>query len=189
MPNKVLLARNQGDTLRVTRRSFLAAAALGVVGRLVLPAHADTPSQARRTLQTAYNLMNTGLARKNLKAAFAYLDPEYADIVGDLQLSLDEVRDMTAQLFRAARSIKATTHIDKLGLSGNEATATAKTRATIKVSDPQSGEVALLVMTSVSRDFWVKGSKGWRLLRSRMLSRKLSLNGESIPLYQQYRDL
>lgn len=165
----------------MTRRTLFAAAALCLSACLPHATRADSPGEARRSVQAAYNSMSRAVMKKNVKGATAYMDPEYVQInADDSQVTRDEIVDMLKEAFPIIKSVRASTRVQKISLKGNEATVLTKTVGRIIAVEPRTQQALGVDVSDVSREFWVKEGRGWILKRARVLKGGASLNG--IPL-------
>jgi ketosteroid isomerase-like protein len=135
---------------------------------------ADVTSDARAAINAAYEKMNAAASRKDLKSLLAFYSKDYiaTDPSGGKQ-TLSDYRRTLEPIFQRARSIRATTTIQKLSVKSNRAVAVIKDRTRIVLGHPRNPRMVTgFVVDATREDVWVKGPKGWLQQRAKVLSTK-----------------
>lgn len=164
------------------RRTLLTAALLLAGASFAPQARADATSDARKTIQAAYDKMNAAAAKKDVNGILAYYAPDYEHVNQRGQkTTLAAMRQQMPQLLQMMKSIKATTAIKKFVLQGSQATVAVASQGEMVGVDPQTKKAVKIVIFSSDEDLWVKGAKGWMQKRSKTLSSKQTVDGKPVP--------
>lgn len=133
-------------------------------------AWADTPAQARKAIQAAYDQQAAGQNRKDVNASFAHVAPEFKNIGKDGKVStLQQERTAVTHAYARAKSVQVKQTITSLRLSGNKAIVTMKEHAELTAVNPRTSALVTFVDDEVDEDTWVKRSHQWWEIQSKTL--------------------
>jgi len=144
---------------------------------------ADATADAKKAIQASYDRSNNGLAHKETKSLIDMYTPDYYAISKKgKKTSLAELKESIKGIVAAAKTIKASTTVQKIVLKGNEAIVTTKEHTELFLVNPQDpSQTAKIVADDTSEHTWVKSAKGWLLKKARNLTSKATMNGQPMP--------
>src|SRR5437016_6985916 len=123
---------------------------------------ADANDDARKAIQAAYKKFDTALSHKD-RAGFLSIYTSNFEQVSEkgVKMPLQQIQQMSVQLFAMARSINVSTVVQSIAVKGNAATARVKSHAMVVLTNPQTKKTGTMTTDEVSDDIWVKTAKGW----------------------------
>ena len=140
---------------------------------------ADSSSLVPRTaIQADYNHIYTAARHKDLSSAMRYFSTDFMseDAVNTPgnktpSMNLAQLRQVAADYAGASQSIRGYAVVQRLIISGNQATATVVHHVIIVgTPDTKTGKRFHYVFNTTTQDIWIQGSQGWRMQRGRGLS-------------------
>jgi len=161
----------KGNTM-LTRRRLLGITVLSMLA-LCSAAGADTPAQARKSIEAIYRKMEQMTNNKDFDAAMVF----YTD---DLQvipktgapMNREQAIKQGREVFLAADTIQIRDKILQFRLKGKEAIATVRVFGKMTLTHPETQQYGTLYMDTTSEDTWTKTAKGWLMKKSRILTEK-----------------
>lgn len=156
---------------------------LGLGVGLAPTAQADTPAQARKAIQAAYDREDAAVGRKDIKGALANCAPDFQFVAPDgTRGSLADARQSLSTQFGKNSSFVAKTTIQKFTLQGSKTVVTAK-EYQLRTVVPRAphAHAHKIVTVGIDEDTWVKHGDRWLRERTRAISQKQTLDGKPIP--------
>src|SRR5579871_1538259 len=93
---------------------------------LSLRAGADSPGDARKAIQAAYDHQSDALNKKDAAGAFAMCSPDFVSVdMKGTQSTAAQNREMLKMMFNMAKSIKLTQSVQNIALKGSQAQVTS----------------------------------------------------------------
>ena len=165
---------------RAPRRVFPALACFVTAGLALLLsplARADAASEARKSIQAAYDQENAALLKKDLKGTFARCRPDMQVIGPNNQpMTFAQMKQALADQLRLLQPTKSVTSIQKFALKGNQATCTVKDHSEL-TRQIGKGKLSHFVMEGMEEDVWIKDKTGWMRKSIHLLSQSLTQDG------------
>ena len=165
-----------------TSRFLVSALAMFTTTHLMAAPATQTPSGAKAVIQKAYMAENAAAARKDLKGQWKYrtADFVYTDQSGARHTG-EGLRSQEQMVYSHAKSIKATTRIEKFTLNNKtQATVIAAENATVTFSNPQTRKNVVMKMSGRVRDTWVFRNARWLKSQTKSLSQIVMMDGKRV---------
>src|SRR5258708_7164158 len=162
-------------------RRLLAAAWILAPGCTVLAAHADTATDARKTIQAVYTKRDAAEQKKDIDGSLSALAPDFVFVAKDGQKGDAKLlKRRLTPLISLMQSVKSKSEITRFALKGKNVTATVKSHIEMLVLNPQTQVPQKLVADGTSEDLWIKTGSGWLQKRMTTKTEKAVLDGKSI---------
>lgn len=140
----------------------------------VLAAKADSPAEARKAIQAAYNNIEIAHAHKNVQAELRYCAPEYQMVATKrgriAKIDLAFIRRILPKQHAKEHSYKGRTTIQKFTLHGARAMVRIQAQGETVFMNPQTKKLSKSPFSVVADDTWVKKGHRWLRTYSRIIS-------------------
>lgn len=151
-----------------------------LIGLMAVGAWADTPAQARKSIEEAYRRRDAAYERLDAKGALAVASADYIVISADGEVrKMPEIVKDTIRLAENARSMTARTEFEFFVLNGSTATVGAREHFEIEFRAWMPGRPSRIVVDDFAQDEWVRTGVGWRKKSSTNLKLSES-NGKKV---------
>jgi len=162
-------------------RRLLPIVALFLVAAVTVAAPPKSPS-VKDTIQALYNKENAAAANKDVDGMIADYDPKVVAVSQSGETKgYDDLVNAAKEVLQIAKTIKATTQVEGVTTSGNQAVATTHDSVIMTIAEPTTGHDVVIATTSTSRDTWSNASGHWKVVRSEEISHTATMDGQPIP--------
>ena len=146
---------------------------LAVISVAIQAARADTPLDAKKAIQAAYNRNNAAKLHRDVGAILATYAPGYTSVNQnglETTRSDEEERQHWAELLTPPGKVKKMTRVVDLKLQDGGAVVTVTAHEEMSYVSRKTRTVQHLTFDEKDRDFWVQSQNHWLWKRSRTLS-------------------
>lgn len=138
-------------------------------------------NQARIAIKQLYDNANVAASRRDIADVFKDCDVGFHGITSNgVRVSLPQMKIHTGNLFAASTSVKASSTILHLTLTGDIAEVLVKEDATIVMRQPGTNETAILESNEIDKDTWVEKKGVWKEQEAKIEMISQHLNGKPI---------
>ncbi len=144
-------------------------------------AFADAASDARKSIQAAYDAESAAIGKHDVNATYRAYTSDYVSIneKGDKK-NLEQSKASAKSMMAVMKTLTVTQKVQTLTLKkSDQAIVTVKTHVSgATVGDAKTAQK--LLADETDEDLWVKTGTGWLRKRSKTLSQTMTINGVPI---------
>ena len=144
-------------------------------------AKADDTANIKKAIQTIYAKVAAAAAKKDVKGMMAHLAPDYEEATLDgVTFKVATIKAKWEHAIQSVKTMKISTTITKLTLSGNKATVLNKATINMVGISPRNDKDVILISEATSEEQWEKKGGIWLEKRSKNLTLKQTRDGKEV---------